>query len=165
MKTTIKQLLLITAVAGTLDILAAILVYAVIMDKTTAERILQSIAEGAFGKQAFAGGWEMAAAGLIFHYLIAFVFSCFYFLLFAQIHFLRKQAIVSGIFYGMVIWAVMNLLVLPLSKANVPAFNWVSVTRAAIILIICVGIPISILSKKFYEKQRQKKARDIAGLL
>src|SRR5580698_80975 len=110
----IKIILLSGFTAGTLDILGAILVYVVVQGKTTTLRMLQSIASGIFGKDAYAGGMTMACYGLIFHFLIAFSFAAGYFLSFPYISFLQKHKIISGLLYGIFIWLVMNLIVVPL---------------------------------------------------
>jgi len=133
-----------------LDILGAIIVYVYIMNVTTATRLLQGIARGAFGKSAFEGGTSMALAGLAFHFIIAFSFTIFYFLIFPLIPFLKKQRIISGLLYGIFVWCVMNLVVLPLLHvANVPT-KWDSILRGAGILMICIGLPISLIISRYH---------------
>src|ERR1051326_1618917 len=110
----LKTILLAGLVAGTLDMLAAITIYSLVMNKITILRLLQGIARGAFGDSAFEEGSSMAIAGLGFHFIIAFAFAIFYFLVFPYIPFLKKQRIISGLLYGIFVWCVMNLAVLPL---------------------------------------------------
>lgn len=50
MRSKVRTIVSSGLVAGTLDITAAILIYAGILHKTTAEKILQSIASGIFKK-------------------------------------------------------------------------------------------------------------------
>src|SRR4028119_1287519 len=100
--------------AGLLDILAALLVYSVIMRTVPAMLLLQSIASGIFGTSAYSGGWRTALLGVIFHFGITFCFTIFYFLLYSYFSFLRTHHVISGILYGLFIWVVMNLGVLPL---------------------------------------------------
>ena len=61
-------------IVGTLDILAAFIQF---YSKTQKNPIvvLNFIASGIFGKEAFTGGNKMAAFGLFFHYVIAFGFT------------------------------------------------------------------------------------------
>lgn len=77
-------------IAGTLDILAAVIIYAVVLEKTTAIKILQSIASGVFKKEAYTGGPQMAWYGLGLHYLIALIFAWFYFIIYPYLPFLKK---------------------------------------------------------------------------
>lgn len=149
-----KAILRTGLLAGTSDILGAIFVYAVIMGKTTAVQILQSIASGVFGKEAFTGGIQMAIYGLIFHYFIATTFATAYFWLFPQVSFLRNQKIVSGLLYGVVVWIVMNLGVLPLSNVSHAPLKLSSILISMGILMLCIGLPISLLVHQYYTKQK-----------
>ena len=71
-----KNILLAGLLAGTLDILAAIIILA----KGNAIGTFKFIASGAFGEAAFSGGTDMVAYGVIFHYLFATGFATGYFL-------------------------------------------------------------------------------------
>ena len=65
-----KAILLGGLVAGILDITFAFIFYYALRGSTPI-RILQSVASGALGAKAFAGGAETAALGAFFHFLIA----------------------------------------------------------------------------------------------
>jgi hypothetical protein len=146
----VKTMLLSGFIAGTLDILGAILVYVVIQGKTTTLKMSQSIASGIFGKGAYAGGMTMACYGLMFHFLIAFSFAAGYFLSFPYIPFLQKQKIISGVLYGIFIWLVMNLIVIPFVFARRAPITWSSSLRAIAILIVMIGLPVSFITHKYY---------------
>lgn len=153
-KRALKTILIAGLVAGTLDILAAIVVYTLVMQVTTATRILQLIASGVFGKAAFEGGAGMAVCGLIFHYDIAFCWAAAYVFAFRFVPFLRKYKIAGGLLYGALVWALMNLVVLPLSRAPQSRFTWDSVLLGAGILMVCIGLPVALVTDKFYKRQR-----------
>jgi len=145
-----KTILIAGLVAGTIDILAAISVYVLIMKRITTTQLLQGIARGVFGKPAFEGGIKMALAGLGFHFIIAFSFTIFYFFIFPFIPFLKKQRIICGLLYGIFVWCVMNLAILPLLHiADIPT-KWDSMARGAIILMLCIGLPISLIVSRYY---------------
>jgi hypothetical protein len=146
----IKTILLAGFAAGTADILAAIGVYSLVMGRVGAVQILQSIAAGVFGKQAFAGGWETTLCGIVFHYIIATSWGSAYFLVFPYISFLRNQKIISGLLYGVLVWILMNTVVLPLSNASQPQFRWDSILIGMMILMLCIGLPISLITHKYY---------------
>ncbi|MFB9076061.1 DUF1440 domain-containing protein [Flavobacterium procerum] len=140
-------------VAGTLDITAAILVYAVILHKTTAEKILQSVASGIFKKEAYTGGSEMAVYGLCLHFLIAFIFAWFYFKIFPYIPFFKINTVLSGILYGIFVWIIMNLIVLPLAFPVLPEKKLdFPLLLSILIIICCVGMPIAFITRKYYAK-------------
>lgn len=151
----IKTILLAGFVAGSLDMLAAIIVtsvrlHHVLFYQPTATLILQSIAAGVFGQEAFDGSNKMLWFGLGFHFIIAFSFAIFYFIVFPYLAFLRKQKILSGLLYGIFAWMVMNLAVLPLLRiANIP-HKWDAIARGAGILMFCIGLPVSLIVHRHY---------------
>ncbi|KRD09087.1 hypothetical protein ASE21_14655 [Flavobacterium sp. Root901] len=153
MRSQSKTILYSGLLAGTLDILAAILVYSVILHKTTAEKILQSIASGVFKEHAYTGGAQMAFYGLLLHYCIALAFAYFYSQIYPHVPLLKKNILLSGFIYGIFIWIVMNLLVLPLVFTKLPAREFdLPFLISVLILVLCVGLPIAFVTKKFYHK-------------
>lgn len=140
-------------IAGTLDILAAIVIYALILQKTTPLKILQSIASGVFKKEAYTGGPEIAWYGLGFHFLIALLFAWFYFILYPYLPLLKKSTLASGILYGILVWIVMNLVVLPIVFPVLPAKSLDFPTLLSVlILIFCIGLPIACITRKYYDR-------------
>ena len=138
-------------IAGTLDILAAVIIYAVVLEKTTAIKILQSIASGVFKKEAYTGGPKMAWYGLGFHYLIAFIFAWFYFIIYPYLPFLKKNVILSGILYGILVWIIMNLIVLPIAFPLLPEKHFdFPLLLSILILIVCIGLPIASITRKYF---------------
>lgn len=155
--TGLKTILLAWLTAGCLDLLAAIAVYSLIMQRVTVTRLLQGIARGALGKSAYEGGVATAFAGVGFHFIIAFCFTVFYFFIFPYIPFLKKQRVISGLLYGIFVWCVMNLAVLPLLDiAKVPT-KWDSIARGAVILMFCIGLPISLIVSRYYLSKGESK--------
>jgi len=137
-------------IAGTLDILAAVIIYSVILEKTTAVKILQSIASGIFKKEAYTGGSQMAWYGLGLHYLIAFIFAWFYFMIYPYFPFLKKNLILSGVLYGIFVWIIMNLIVLPIAFPLLPEKHFdFPLILSVLILIVCIGLPIASITRKF----------------
>jgi hypothetical protein len=153
-KMVLKTIFLSGFVAATLDMLAAIIVYAHIQQKTTALKILQSIASAVFGKAAYDGGIEMGLYGLAFHFFIAFCFAAAYCFFFPYVSFFRKHTVISGVLYGVLIWLIMNLVVLPIAFQHSPSFTWGTAFTGIIILIVAVGLPISFITHIRYNKHR-----------
>ena len=149
----LKAILLTGLTAGTLDILAAIINTSIALEKFAAVQVLRFIASGVFGKDAFTGGQVMVFFGLFFHYIIAFSFTTVYFLFYPRLPHIKYYKMVSGIIYGLIIWLIMNLIVVPLSQTPELQFSWQRTLQGIIILMVCVGIPISIIAGKYYEKK------------
>lgn len=145
----LEAVIKISFIAGTLDILCALVQFYIKTGKNPVA-VLKFIASGFFGKEAFADNSLMPIYGLFFHYVIAFSWTALFFFLFPKISFLSKNKFVSGAVYGVFIWIIMTLLILPLSNAPDLPFNIIQSILGIIILILAVGIPISILTEKFY---------------
>jgi hypothetical protein len=136
---------------GSLDILAACL-NAYLARGTSPVIVLQFIASGAFGKTAFAGGWQMALLGLLFHFIIAYSFTALFFWLYATIKIMSKSIVITAIVYGIFIFAVMNFLVLPLTKIPKISFQPAKAIIPVLILIVAIGLPLSYFARKFFNK-------------
>lgn len=145
-----KTIFRATFVAGTLDILSALILYGFVFSQVGPQRILQSIASTLLGKAAFQGGAGPDILGLGIHYSISLVFATLYFFGYPSIPFLKKNRIVSGLLYGLFVWMVMNLAVLPLiGYAKFPS-RWDSILKGALILMFALGLPISFITSRHY---------------
>jgi hypothetical protein len=146
-------ILLTCLLTGTLDAIAAIL----ISYKIPPAVIFKFIASGWFGRPAMSGGTGMVLWGLIFHYLIATIFSVLFFQLYPEIIRILKNKYFTGIVYGLLIWVVMNYVVLPFT--NIPHghghINTISLIKGIAALIICVGVPIALMADNFYKNPGQ----------
>jgi len=133
-------------IAGTLDISAACIQYYIRTGKGP-ENVLKFVASGVFGKDAFTGGLLMSLCGLLFHFLIAFGFTTFFFFIYPRLKFLSFNFFLTAVLYGVFVWTVMNRIVLPLSNAPALPFTWTGAATAAGILIVCIGLPLAIIAK------------------
>lgn len=151
---TVKQILLTTLIAGTLDLTSVWLIYGPLMHKSSMERILRGVASGVFGKDAYAGGNEMMAYGVVFHYIIACCFTIAYFLLYPRMVFFQRRVVLSGLLYGIFAWVWMNLLVLPMTNVTRLPFKLQGVLIGAGLLMCCIGLPIALLTNAYYKKEK-----------
>lgn len=147
---TFKAILKTWLIAGTMDLSMAIIVWSFVLQKISVLQLFQGISSGVFGKDAFTRGSEMIIYGGIFHYIIAFCFTTGYFLVFPYVPFLRKQKIISGLLYGIFAWAWMKYVVLPFTQIQSSPFNWTNAIISASILMVCIGLPISLMAHKYY---------------
>lgn len=153
MKNKYQEIFKAWLLVGTMDILAAFIFVYIRSGKLMIAGILKFIASGLFGKQAQSGGRRMILAGLILHYLIAFIFTIFFFLIFPKIKFLSVNRIITGILYGIFVWSVMNLIVVPLSQVHSRPFDMTNAVINIGILIIAIGIPLSFMANAYYKKK------------
>ena len=141
-KNALKNILWVGFLVGTLDGLAALL----LNYKVGPAPIFTFIASGVFGADAFKGGAEMVVAGIVFHYLIAYLFATAFYLLYPFTLSLLKNKYVVANVYGGITWLVMNMVVVPLSKIGPHDFKTFAVIKAVLVLIICVGLPIALIA-------------------
>ena len=115
---------------------------------STIPRLLQFVASGLLGQAAFQGGAAAAALGLALHFLIAFTLVTVFYVASQRLLFLRRYAVASGILYGLVVYAVMNLVVLPLSAAR-PRHSLTGDLIQVGIHMFIIGLPTALLLRRF----------------
>src|SRR5438046_2058656 len=85
-------------VVGVLDISSAFVIW---WQRVVAlQRGLQGIAAGLLGPKSYEGGMATVGLGLALHFFVAFVVVSIFYLTSRRITFLTKQAVVSGVLYG-----------------------------------------------------------------
>jgi hypothetical protein len=132
---------------GTLDITAAIVNYWIGGGRNPVS-IFVYIASGVFGPTAFEVGTPMAWWGLVFHYLIAFLWTAFFFLIYPRLGFMSRNWILTGVLYGMFIWLIMNRVVVQLSNTPKGPFRLTNSIIQCLILIAMIGLPLSYIARR-----------------
>jgi uncharacterized membrane protein YagU involved in acid resistance len=138
-------------VAGNLDAIAGVIVYYIWFGFNPIQ-VLQFIASGIHGPTAIGGGALMVFAGLIYHFFIAYVCAILFFYAYPKIKILQKHKVFSGLIFGLGIWLVMNLLVLPNSNIPKSPFDAGLAIVGIIWHMTLVGLPIALITSKHYEK-------------
>ena len=148
----IKQIMKAGLLAGTLDIAAAcIQAYAV--RRIMPGDVLKYVASGVFGSAAFEGGYGMMFMGLLFHFFIAIACAAVFFVSYPKIELLKNSIVLNSLLIALTAWAITTQVIVPIS--NVPKGGSFDLTRAAIaigILFICIGMPISVLAKRYFNR-------------
>jgi len=134
-------------IAGSLDCASAFLLF-IVRTKQKPSLLLRSIASAVLGPKAFSGGPGMAFLGLCFHYLIALCWTLFYFAVFPRL-FPCSAVLTNAIVYGLFIWVIMNLVVLPLSKAEPRPLTPLLALINIFILIIAIGLPCAYATEHY----------------
>jgi hypothetical protein len=128
---TTRAILIGGAASGVLDILYAFVVYGPLSYGLTPVQVLQSVAAGWIGRDASrAGGLTTAALGLATHFMIAMIMAAVFVAVATRVKTLTAEPIVSGLFYGLVLYVVMNYIVVPLSAAGANGHFAASVAEA-----------------------------------
>jgi uncharacterized membrane protein len=133
-------------VVGTLDLTDALVFFGLRGVKPI--RIPQSIASGLLGRSSFSGGIPTALLGVFLHYFIAFGIVATYYVVSRKIAALTRDPVFSGVAYGIVVYCVMNLIVVPLSAAahgrpSPPVF-----VNGVLIHMLGVGLPTALIVRR-----------------
>lgn len=113
-------------------------------------RILQSVASGLIGAEAYKGGWATAALGLLLHFLIAFIIAAVYYAASLRLPSLITRAVVCGLVYGVAVYFVMNYVVLPLSAfpQRPGPFSLAPFLNGVIGHALLVGLPVALFARR-----------------
>lgn len=156
-KSFFKTALLTGLIAGILDLAGATISF-MITNGRFPKKILEFIAGGAFGPGAMNEVPAMKLWGLLFHFFIAVVFAFVYFFIYPKVKFFQKNIFLSAVLYGLFVWAVMNMLVLPLSAYHSPVIptNIKETAKGAFILMLCIGLPVAAGARLYHRKNISK---------
>jgi hypothetical protein len=97
------------------------------------------------------GGMGTWTLGLVLQFLIAISAAAIYCLASLRLRFLRDNWLVCGLFYGIAVYLVMNLIVLPLSAFPFPVgpFKVAALIQGLLVHMILIGLPISFSLRRF----------------
>jgi len=144
--------------AGTFDMLYATGFWA--LRDVPAQRIFQSVAAGALGRAAFTGGWATALLGLSLHYLIAAAMGLAYAFAARDVPPLRDRPWRYGALYGLVLYAFMNFVVVPLSASPRGGSLPMSWTVCSVIAhVVLVGWPCAWFARRGWDGRWWRTSR------
>lgn len=134
-------------IAGSLDLLSA---FADVWIRSggTPGQVLKYIASGLFGDAAFQGDGEAIWLGLGIHYLIALFWTLLFFGVYPWLRVRIPGLAFQAITYGLFIWFIMNVLILPITQAETGSFQWVHALKGAVILILAIGWPLAYFARR-----------------
>ena len=143
--TTGGKIIAATLVAGTLDIVSAV-VYTLIAGHQPVA-MLKGLASAVLGDDAAQGGSGTALFGLALHFAIMAGMAAVFIVAANRLSVLKTRWIAAGIAYGLGLWAVMNLIVLPLRFGWHP-FHALGVGEMLFSHVVLVGLPIAWFARK-----------------
>jgi hypothetical protein len=137
--------------AGLLDHISAVI--------TFGWKVSRGVASGLLGKSAFnpsnfAFAWSL---GLFLQFFIAVCAAAIYCLASLRLRFLRDHWFVCGLFYGIAVFLVMNLIVLPLSAFPFPVgpFTVHGLIQGLLVHMFLIGLPIALSLRLFSNRREQ----------
>jgi uncharacterized membrane protein YagU involved in acid resistance len=140
------------SIAGALDILFALSFAA--YSGTAPIPLLQTVASGALGEAAFTGGVSAAVFGLLAHFLLSYAWAGVFLLIAARAPALVRQPLASGIVFGVAVFLLMRLVVLPLSAFPFPVrFKPLATVLDLLSHMFLFGVPIALAARKASESR------------
>ncbi|SMF61714.1 hypothetical protein [Allosphingosinicella indica] len=137
-----------TLVAGTLDLTAACL--SSILAGGSAGKVLRFVASGPFGDAVRQGGAGAAIAGAAVHYTIMAVIVTIFVLAARRLPMLIEKPVLWGLSYGLGVYIVMELVVLPLRWPEMfPVLEPGHIQRAMAFMMLLVGLPIGLIAAHY----------------
>ena len=146
MRAALRTIAITGLIVGAMDITSAIII--AISRGSTVTRLLQFVASGLIGQKAFAGGTATAVLGLGLHFLIAFCLVAVFYAASRRLGFMLRRAVLAGLVYGLIVFGVMNLIVLPLSAAK-PRHSLTGDLIQIGIHMFVIGLPTALLIRRF----------------
>ena len=111
-------------------------------------QVLQYIASSLLGSRSFSGGLASAGLGLVLHFAVSLAVATMYILASRRIVVLRTHWALLGLLYGAAVWAVMNLLVLPLTAVAPNPITTAALINGVIGHALFVGLPSAFFAKR-----------------
>lgn len=123
-------------IAGTLDLASAFL--------TFGWGTPRFVTAGLLGQGVVHGGAWVWILGVVLHYTIAFSAAAVYCLASRRLPFLRDHWLVCGLFFGIAVFLVMNLVVLPLCALHSAGpYQYRGLMQGILFHMFIIGLPIS----------------------
>jgi hypothetical protein len=135
-------------IAGTLDITDNLIFNQ--LRGITPGMVFHYIASGLIGMRAFEMGFAAIALGVAIHYAIALGWTAVFFAASRKFTILIRRPVISGLLYGITVYLIMNLAVLPLTR--VPhaekAMTLASRINGVLAVMLFIGLTISLLVRR-----------------
>ena len=135
-------------IAGALDITAAFLT-AWFRARVTPGRVLQFVASGLLGAASFNAGTKTMVLGLALHFVIATVAATVFYFASRKLLVLIERPVLFGLLYGVVVYAFMNFVVLPLSRVQPRPMTLTGFSIGLLTIMFCIGLPIALIVRRF----------------
>ena len=137
-------------IAGTMDALAASCQFFLRTGKSPAG-VWRYVASAVVRADAAVGPDARVALGIALHFVIALAWTALFFLAASRFRVVRGNPWIIGPLYGLLVWVLMNRVLVPLTLIGPPkAFNAMQAAIGALIIVVCIGIPIALGAHRVY---------------
>jgi hypothetical protein len=145
-RTVWKPIVVATLICGTLDILLAVIL--TLMRGKAPAGMLRFVASGPFPD---AANWGAAGSilGLVVHYTLMAVMVAWFVIAARNVPALTDKPWLAGLIYGLITYAVMNLIVLPLRFPAAWPPKPMGIATQLFAHIVLVGLPTAYITRRY----------------
>ena len=113
-------------------------------------RLFQHIASGLLGARSFSGGWATVLLGVVLHFSIAIGAAAVFYALCQVIPTVVKQPWITGPAYGLIVYAVMHYVVVPMSAVahRKTPMSGMELADQLFSHMFLVGLPIALMARR-----------------
>jgi hypothetical protein len=152
-----------TLVAGTLDILMAVI--DTLLSGGNVARMLGSVASGPFG-DGIRDSSAAAPLGLLVHFAIMAVMAAVYVVAARSVPALNRYWWLFGALYGIVLWLIMYWIVLPARfEGFTPPSEAIGIAKGLFAHCVLVGLPLAFIARRARAVKLDKVASEIGERL
>ena len=144
---TLRAIAIAGAVVGVLDAADGVAYFGVTAGNNPIE-VLQYIASGALGPSAFSGGLATAGLGALIHFALAYGFTGVFVLAWSRVDAIRRRGLAAGLAWGAAVWALMNLVVLPMSNVPPSPITALSAIHGVLGHALFVGLAAAVVARR-----------------
>ena len=145
--TTLKAVAVGGALVGVLDATDGVAFFGLTAGMNPIQ-VLQFIASGALGVEAFNGGLAAAGLGALFHFGLSFGFTAAFVAAWKLVAVVREHWVVAGLGWGAAVWTLMNLVVLPLSRVPASPITPLTAIHGLIGHALFVGLAAAYVARR-----------------
>jgi uncharacterized membrane protein YagU involved in acid resistance len=108
-------------------------------------RVLQAIASGAMGRSAYTGGVGSAVLGTVLHFALSIACGIVFALIATRSEDVRRRPWLAGPVFGVIFYAIMRYVVLPLSPVAFPLSSAPAIVATSVFFhAFLFGLPIAL---------------------
>jgi uncharacterized membrane protein YagU involved in acid resistance len=148
----LQRILIAGTIAAVLDAAFAFVAYVVIAGRYNFESLLQYIASGLLGHEAFAHhgltGWLIAVLGFVLHFGISLSVAGVFYITLRRFADTPARAVTVGLLYGAAVWMFNTAVVLPLFDVRHEPFFGGWYIPFLVDHALLVGLPIALVLAK-----------------
>lgn len=97
------------------------------------------------GASAYTGGWGSAALGFFFNFIVAIGWSTLFVVAYRAVPAVRREAAVSGLLFGILVWLVMSFIIVPMGRADHPSTHFPALLNAIVAHTLFFGLPVALV--------------------